>query len=200
MTGAGQESDRALVERAIAKQKAGRRLTQREHWALRRFQKAHRERLLIEVVQAVPQKFYRAWAARQPKQLKELASRYGLPCDGKTVDLPALIRAFHDLLAENAHRFAPKDSAGPGFTEAESPALERKRAAEADIAEMKRDEMTGRLMATEDVRAIFTATARELRRGIRRLQRKFGPQAQQIMDNALENARRQFDSGLSTDE
>ena len=194
------EDDLKLARAAALKRQGGRKPTVREAAALRRVQKTQREAAFAEMAREVPQKIYRQWSGRQTKQLQDIGRRYGLTCDGKTIDLPALIRQWHDLLAEHAHRIPAKDAQQPGCTEAESPALERKRAAEADIAEMKRDEMAGRLKRIEQVREILTVTARELRRGIERLGKRYGGPAQQIMEDSLNRALEHFELTLSGDD
>lgn len=195
----GKPADRGVLETALAKTKAGRELTQREKRAIAAWSQERRDQEFRERVQAVPQKWLREWIGRQTKQLQDVERRHGLPCTGRYIDLPSLLRALFDLLAEHAHRIPAKGATEPGFSEAESPALERKRAADADIAEMRRDELAGRLLSVEEVRRVLSLTAREIRRGIERLGRKHGPNAQKVIQDALDRALRQFDSGLSDD-
>src|SRR3954466_7843060 len=105
----GSAAEREVVARAYSKviQKAD--LTRAERQALQRHEKDKEERLRWQFYRSIPQKHWRERTGRQTKVLQEQASRYGLPFGGATVDLPAVVRALHDFVAENALRLAQDD-------------------------------------------------------------------------------------------
>ena len=55
-------------------------------------------------IKAVPKGEYCNLARRQHKQIDDAVRNYDLPLDGPTVNLAAVISAFHDFIAGNAHR------------------------------------------------------------------------------------------------
>ena len=119
--------DQDLVARAYSKviQKAD--LTRPEREALRRHEKEKEERLRWQFYKCIPQKHWRQMSGRQAKVLIEQADRYNLPFGGATVDLPAVVRALHDFLADNALKLARVDDDPLLTGGTSSPALERYR-------------------------------------------------------------------------
>ena len=99
-------ADKATAQRAARKLFDGQDLTKAERDALARYEKAKEERLRWQYYHTVPKKHYRAMSGRQDKVLNEQAKRYDLPIGGPVIDLEALLRRFHDFLAENAVKLA----------------------------------------------------------------------------------------------
>ena len=133
--------DRKLAAEAYKKGIDGRQLTSREQTALKRWEKEKEERLRWQYYAAIPQKHWRAMSGRQTKVINEQALRYDLPFGGATVNLPAVVRALHDFLAENAHKLnRDDDELLPGNG---SPALERYREERALLARLDRQEREG---------------------------------------------------------
>ncbi len=64
-------------------------------------------------------------SGRQTKVINEQAERYGIPFGGATINLPTVVRALHDFLADNAVKLARDDD--PLMQGVGSPALERYR-------------------------------------------------------------------------
>jgi hypothetical protein len=122
-TSATEQLDRQLASEAYKKVLAGQELTAKERAALKRHEKEKEERLRWQFYGAIPQKHWRTMSGRQTKVLNEQAARYGIPFGGAAISLPAVVRALHDFLADNALKLAKDDDElmqGSG-----SPALER---------------------------------------------------------------------------
>ena len=101
--------DKELAAAAYRKVMAGRTPTARERAALKRYEAEQEERRRWRYYRAIPQKHWRAMSGRQTKVLHEQAERYGIPFGGRTIRLPAVVRALHDFLAANAGRLASDD-------------------------------------------------------------------------------------------
>lgn len=122
---------------ALAKLRAGETLTYNDQRAIKRFERSIGEQLGRELVRSVPQRLYREWSGRQTKVLHEQAERYGLPFAGRAIDLPALVRALHDFLAEHGRRLVAQDEEGMLLAGGESPELERVHKFTADLKELE---------------------------------------------------------------
>src|SRR6186997_2738194 len=117
--------DHDLVASAYRKVVNKQELSRAERAALKRHEKEKEERLRWQYYAAIPQKHWRDMSGRQTKVLNEQAARYGIPFGGANINLPAVVRALHDFLADNAYKLARDDDdmmQGNG-----SPALERYR-------------------------------------------------------------------------
>lgn len=143
-----------------------------------------------EAMTAIPQGDYIWLSGRQAKVLQEFQIRYGLPVAERTIDLSAVVRGLHDLIARNAHRIRPvadtaDDDPDVDAPAGSSPALERLRAAKADREEMLRDIMRGDLAKVEEVSAALAILATRLRRAGETLQRHYGNDAADLLNDAL---------------
>lgn len=146
--------DRELAAAAIRKRQRGEKPTRDELAALRRVEKAREEELRWQYYSSIPQKHWREMSGRQTKVINEQSSRYGIPFGGRLVDLPAVVRALHNFLAENAVRLARCDQNG------DSDALERLRRAKAEMAELERDRILGKSVDLEQHRMTIESVAR----------------------------------------
>jgi hypothetical protein len=117
--------DSDLVQRAYRKVMDRQELTKPERAALKRHEREKEERLRWQYYSSIPQKHWRQMSGRQAKVINEQAERYGIPWGGPTVNLPAVVRALHDFLADNAQKLARDDD--PLMQGSGSPALERYR-------------------------------------------------------------------------
>ncbi len=120
-TSADARVDADLVQRAYRKLMDKAELTKEERRALKKHEKEKEERLRWQYYQAIPQKHWREMSGRQTKQINEQAQRYGIPFGGATVNLPAVVRALHDFLADNAVKLARDED--PLMQGSGSPAL-----------------------------------------------------------------------------
>ena len=161
-------------------------LTNEERTAVKRHEKGKEERLRWQYYGAIPQKHWRQMSGRQAKILNEQAIRYGIPFDGATVSLPAVVRALHDFLADNKHKLARVDDdlmVGPT-----SPALERYREERAAMARMMRLEREGELLPRDLVRQSLAKTATILRNAGESMQKQFGQSAADLLYEAIGDA------------
>lgn len=97
-------TERALS--AALKKHRGEPLSQRESRDLTWWEKEQRDRVVDDLLTTLPKGIYCDLAGRQQKLVDEFAERYGVPCDGPTVNLYRAVNAMHDLIVENAHLLA----------------------------------------------------------------------------------------------
>src|SRR4051812_7280136 len=197
----GSAAEREVVARAYSKviQKAD--LSRAERQALQRHEKEKEERLRWQFYKAIPQKHWRLMSGRQAKVLIEQAGRYDLPFGGATVDLPAVVRALHDFLADNALKLARDDDdpllAGTGGS---SPALERYREERAALAKLDRLERERSLIPRDRCREALGRIATILRSAGDALGRQFGSGATDVLYEALDDATREVERSFGDDD
>jgi hypothetical protein len=105
--------------------------------------------------------------------------------------LPAVVRALHDFLADNAVKLAKDDDGLMLGTD--SPALERYRDERALLARMDRLEREGSLIPRDEVRQALGRMAAVLGGAGDALQRQFGASALDIFVEALDNVEREIE-------
>jgi hypothetical protein len=181
-------ADQRLAAAALKKQRAGQKPTREEGAALRRVQRLRDEQLRSEHYRAIRKREWQGWSGRQQKVLNEQAARYGIPIGAATIDLPAVVRWLHEFLAENARRLAAGDDDDPALAGVSSPGLERYRLARAKREELFLRRDLGAWLPRDQVRAGFAPFAAIIRRCGERLGRKYGREAQQILDEHLDRA------------
>jgi hypothetical protein len=122
-------------------------------------------------------------SGRQAKILNEQAERYGLPFDGATVDLPAVVKSLHNFLAANAAKLAAdeREKYDPGDE------LRKEKVA---MARLNRLERQRELIPRDAVREALDRLAVVYRSAGETLQRQFGNDALQILNEGLEDAER----------
>ena len=182
--------DSDLVARAYRKVMDRKELTKQERGILKRHERQKEERLRWQYYRSIPQKHWRDMSGRQTKVINEQALRYGIPFGGRTVDLPAVVMALHDFLAENAQRLSrdPDEM----LVGAGSPALERYREERAELARLDRQERQQQLLPRDVVNASLSQIATVRRGAGETLQREFGAAAAEILYEALYDAERQI--------
>lgn len=186
MTTASEQIDRELAIAALQKRKAGQQPTARELAALKRIDKGKEEQQRWEFYRTIPQKHWREMGGGwQAKILQEQADRYGLPIGRAIIDLPAVVLALRKFLAANAHRLS-KESDDPLLCGPSSPALERYREARAGLANLELHQRQGNLLDRAEVHERMLRAATPLRRAGEALQRKFGVEAQRVLDAAVD--------------
>lgn len=192
---AGSRVDSDLVARAYRKVMAREELTRRERDALKRHEKQKEERLRWEYYRSIPQKHWREMSGRQTKVLNEQAARYNIPFGGRTIDLPAVARALHDFLADNAQKLSREDD--ELLQGSNSPALERYREERALLARYDRMARERGLLPRDEVRQALGRIAAILRGAGDTLQRQFGQGAADILHEALDDAQREIETSFS---
>lgn len=130
-------------------------------------------------------------SGRQAKVLIEQAERYGIPFGGAVIDLTKVVPALHNFFADNAAKLAKNDD--PLMQGSGSPALEDYRRERAAIARLDRLEREGQLIPREQSRQALGQGAAILRAAGETLQRQFGPEAAQILHEALDDFQHEID-------
>jgi len=185
-------ADQDLLARAVRKVMAREELSRREREVLNRHEKEQEEKRRWQYYGSISQKHWKEMSGRQAKVINEQAARYGIPFGGPTISLPAVVRALHDFLAENALKLAKEDDPllqGGG----NSPALERYREERASLAKLDRLEREGELIPRREGREALAQVATLIRGAGDALSRQFSPQAAEILHEALDDSRRVID-------
>jgi hypothetical protein len=183
--------DRDLAKRALEKRNAGQTPSATELAALKRLEKEREENLRWQYYAAIPQKHWLQMAGRQAKVVNEQAITYGIPFNGPVVNLPEVVRGVHDFLARNARRLRELDD-DLMSGDSNSPALERYREERAALARLDRLEREAVLVRKDVVRDGTGRIASRLRLAVETLERLFGPEAADILREALDDAEREI--------
>ena len=131
-------------------------------------------------VGSLPQKTYIEWAELNARIVYSHGAEFRLPIRGKHLDLRAIVKRIHELLKDGSLANESKGNM-------ESPSIERQRCARADEAEDNRDERRGQLIPRDVCRRVHTVWAKMLRDAGETLGRKHGSDAQDILNEALDD-------------
>jgi hypothetical protein len=131
--------------------------------------------------------------------INEQAERYGLPIGGATIDLPAFVKGLHDFLAANALKLCGAESDDPSLAGCASPATERKRQIEVQLLTLRLERERGQWIERRAVHEGHNRIGGVLRLAGEALLCQFGPAAQKILNDALDNSQREIDRLLATD-
>lgn len=184
------QATQRLIASALQKERAGQVLSREELSALKKFRrdKEDRDRLLFYAT--VPQKHYEKLSGRQRKILKDQQKTYGLPCGEAVVDLNAVIRWFHDLLAKNHHKLLADD---PLMGGPPSKAQERYRLAQAKRAEFALDRDLRQSRTIGEIEKVWNVWDQSLRQACESIQRgnlagvEAVEQIREVMESALKS-------------
>ena len=167
---------RSLAQRGRAKLADGGEPTAREAAAMSAMDDAEASDLRWSILSKIPKSVYLDMADRDGSQLNRQGDRYGLPLRGKTVNMIALVKAFHDLIAD-------RDAGRSGEP---SPQDELARI-KAEHARMDLEERRGNLLNREAIAEVLGQWASRLRRAGDLMQRKFERAAFEVLDDALKD-------------
>ena len=134
----------------------------------------------------MPKRDYVAMSGRQHKVLDEQAARYDLPLLGESVVLFALLKRFHDLFAEG--RFRTDDDLDDETQQ--TPNLEKLRGEKYRLAKLDRLERQRQLLPRRLVRELLGFNAAKLRNLGEQLQRRFGPEALDALNDTIDEIAR----------
>lgn len=155
---------------------------------MRRHEKQQEEQRRWSYYETIPQKHWVEMSGRQAKVLREQASRYGLPFGQRVVNLPQLAKAIHDFLATHARLLSRgRDEDELILESAPSPALERYRDEKAKLARLDRLEKEKELIHRDDLDEVMQRMAVVLRNTGELLQRQFGNDASEVLNDALDD-------------
>lgn len=175
--------DRDLAWRATLKRREGQAPTRDELAALRRIEKLDEERDRWRHYATIPKKHWREMSGRSNLILSEQAERWGIPLEGRTIDLAAVAKWIHDFIAENAAALGKQGAKARAADE-----LERLRRAQADEKEMRNAVRRGELRHVDDVRRTFEFVANVIRKASAELRVEFGDRPYEILSAAIADA------------
>lgn len=150
----------------------------------------------LAVYKRCPKVDYIELSGRQTNVLHSQAARFGLPLDGRVIDLGRVLARFHDLIADLGNRAGIDDEDMVAI--GSSPALEKYREEKAAIARYQRLQIEARLLPRDLVHTAFSRVALVLRQVGQRLNTEFGNGARSMLDEALDEACREVDSLLAS--
>jgi len=103
----------------------------------------------------------------------------------------------HDFLATHGRRLlTPPDGDELMASGSDSPALERYRQAKAELAELDLAGKRKQMLSADDARLICETHAEHIRRATRKLKRRYGAAAGEIISEALQAAATELDRSL----
>jgi hypothetical protein len=182
--------DRALWLATLWARHEGRKGTRDQERGFARYEKKRVARERAKYYAAVPKGFWLEASGRSAQVVNRQADTYGAPLRGDTIDLAKLAKWLHDFWAENARALAlaRSDETDPLLVGPESPAMERCREARAGLLELELDTKKGNLLERRAVHEWAGRISHIIRDSTATLQRDFGPQAAQIIEEALDDA------------
>lgn len=140
------------------------------------------------------------WSGRQIRTINDQAARYGAPIGGPSIDLPAFVRWFHDFLAERSRALAVPEGEDPELSGYDSPALEQQRRLKNQLLEIQLARELGNYVPRLHVHTGLATFAGLIRKAGEVLQRQYGDDAYQILDEALVEAQNALERALAHDE
>lgn len=137
----------------------------------------------IAWARAVPKSVYESMSGRVTATLHQQADRYQLPLRGPSIDLFAVVKRFHDFLAENKYKFVDDDPdvAGPS-----SPALEELRRVKVEQERIKLASMESRFVDRALVREFLGQLATHIRQTSDRAESLFGRDGRELINQMLD--------------
>jgi hypothetical protein len=184
--------DRQRLADAYAKAARGESLSRAEQQLLSRYEKDREERLRWQYYRSIPKKHWQRMSGRQVKVINEQAARYGLPLNGSTIDLTAVVAALHDFLAANARKLATDDD--PLLSAGVSPALERYRQERARLAQLDRLERERELVSLDELMPQLDLMGSLIRNAGEELYARFGREAGDLICEALDEYGRRMEA------
>lgn len=201
---AQQSQDRAVQERlaqvARDKHARGEQPTEREARAYRVIEEGLLKDYGIRWNQNHPFGEYAQRMGRHINVLYAQGDTYGIPLRGgrQGIDIYAICKRLHDLVEElgsarkNGGRAAKSSEIDDDMED--GPALERYRAAKADMTEDERDMRRQSLLPRDAVHAMHQEWGRILRAAGEKIGKEFGQRAHSILNQAIDDALSRVDA------
>jgi hypothetical protein len=175
-----------LAAAANDKQKRGEKLTAKEKRHIERYLEAVDEEKRAGHYRTVPKKDFCALAARQHKLIDDAHRNYGAPVDGKEVDLFKFVRWVFDFLAENGRKLLRAEDGDDLLSGPETPELEKLRKVNRLIKEVEYGKLKTQVLDRSKVHEGLTRVAAIIRDCGDALQRRFGPDALDLLNQHLD--------------
>lgn len=188
-----------LALKAAEKQQRGQSLTVRESQALERYQKDRDRKKLKGWLSKIPMEEWFDRCGTTDHKARQQIKKHGLP-------LPTRKREAFDLgeLASWLHRFLEEHEARLSADLEEDNRmdvlwLEELRKESAKLTRLKRLEQEEKLLPVAEVVDVFLRHAMILNKASVQLGRQYGPEAQAIMNDAIEDAERMMRQEFAVD-
>jgi len=194
------KADQRAAMAALEKKHKGEQPTRDELAALRRFEEEREAEKRAKNFRSIRKGEWKEWSGRQIKVINEQAERYGLPIGDATINLEQFVKAFHDFLAANARKLAGDDNDDPSLAGKTSPAMERKRQLECERLELQLKRDQGFWIERKIVHSCHNRIGEMLRVAGEAFLKQFGPAAQKILNDALDNCEREVNRLLASDD
>ena len=143
----------------------------------------------------LPQQDWLELSDRKLKQLQEQAIRYQIPIATAPIDLYAAVQGLFATIAAFARGRHPKPAEDASDADVlmssafgGSPALERYRDEKARITKMQREELERSLVSVDSLVPMLGKVSGLIRDAGERLQTRFGPEAVEILNEAIDAA------------
>ncbi len=156
------------------------------------------------VYESMPKRDWSEMSGRRNQVLDEQTKRWGIPLKGRTLSLPAIAKWLHDFLAEHGQQLAVLrdigDDNGEGANaktrKLEADAVLQKQKAE--LAKLDLAERRGELVPRDEIHAGLARLSAFIRGAGERLQQEYGTNAQEILDEALEDFSREIEASVGS--
>ncbi|NLS93194.1 MAG: hypothetical protein GXX96_13645 [Planctomycetaceae bacterium] len=180
------ELDRRLAIEAAERMRRGEKPTRDQAAALRRVEKRRDDDLRAEHYGSVPRATWRAWSGHLAhKTLDDLADRFGMPVQGATIDVEAVVRWLYGFLREVD---VPGDDG-----EADTSSLELIRHWRAKREELKYLHEAEQTVSLADVERGFAVIAEIFRSAGEAVRSEYGDAAGKILMNCWQDVRDRLD-------
>ncbi|MGB0714256.1 MAG: hypothetical protein ACPGXK_00145 [Phycisphaerae bacterium] len=151
------------LETLLQKHSAGEKLSQAEQRRVAKFRREVMPDLVFEYLKQLPKGDYESVTGRDRRMLDAQAHRWGLPLSGETLDVVAILRAFHDFVGEHAKTIRAAERVKVD-TKDVSKAKLRLYLAKAKREELAYERDRAALVPLDMVEEVFIETAGVLRR------------------------------------
>ena len=193
------DREQDIVRDALARERAGVRLTQRQERILA---KARRIGLRIELdkmASRVPKSVYKDWVERTDAQLKRHEESYGIPCVGDEIDVRACLRAMHLIIADSRGKITATDTTETLLQadQVNSSALERLREEHYQKAKRENEEAEGKLMRRDDVASMHEALWSAIREGSAAIDKEYGAGASADLLDRIETVLKRMGGAMT---
>ena len=197
----GAGGSRELLTEAARNRRTGAVLPRDQASALRRYERYQAEELQRDHLRAIPQRLFRELAGGvQTKQLQDWAAKWSAPVARPVIDGAELLVWLRQHLADLGRRPIAGEDEDPLLSGASSPALEEYRRWRAALARLEYQERERQLLPRDQVHAALGRLAAILRQAGETLQRQFGTEAYDILDEALVDAEREIEGVGNADD
>lgn len=190
--------DRELARSAIQKRKQNQMPSSRELSGLRRYEKQLEEERRWEYYRSIPAKHWKEMSGRQARTINEQAVAHGIPFAGREINLPDVVRAMHDFFARHAQKLATFVGDDPLLADGGETTqfLEKLREETWKLRRLERMEKETELVPRATVHESLARIAGILRMAGDTLQRQFGPEAFDVLNDALDDAEREIEASF----